>query len=310
MDFLTNLFGGIGKALSGGGSSLMSAFKSLPQALNPQISSPVWPSFPTGSRNTPGISGVGGGFNPFGGGGQGGGNQWNPFGRGGGGGGKPPPSAGFLNRIQQHQAFNRMGGGMTGGSSGGQTSWMDRIFPGGKEPGLAGLALTGLGELFSPKVSRAPDISSIPSFQAMSQFSAKPTGKLPLDLEESINRSMGFEEEEELRQLRNVYKNVRPGTDYTTDSSYQRDLEKLQRNQGSRRGDAIARAGFESMRYELGASEQEMAKLSELAQADLFTIMTNLSMDAEEASNFKEMFSNLATPLLSRASGLNQFQVA
>jgi len=272
MNWLNNLFQGVGKAASSFGQyipQIMSAFNPGP------VPKPAgqWPNLSQGN--------------------------------GGGGGGGPQPFNAFSqsprNSIQGVSSIN--GGTMPAKPK--KTNFLDTIFSGGKENGLLGMGLNLIGEFAGPKVGKVPDMSSIPSVQAMKNFNVRETQPLSPDVEGSINRSVDIEHAAQTKRLRDIYKNARPGTDYTTDSAYQRDLANLERSQTLNRSDAMANASMENMRIQLGANEQEMAKLSELAQLDIGTIMANLGMDAEEANSFKEMFSNLGQPFLQKGLGLD-----
>ena len=168
--------------------------------------------------------------------------------------------------------------------------WMSQIFKGMNPGQLAlGAGINFAGDLLAPKV-KTPNIQDSASYQAMQNFK----GGLAPGMEDAINRNLAIKNEEELRNLRNVYKNVRPGTDYTTDSAYQRDAANLQRNQTLNNADALAMAGNQY-------SSQEMNRLSQLANADLAQIMLETGMSAQEAEQFKQSFSNIGTQLISSA---------
>ena len=187
------------------------------------------------------------------------------------------------------------------GKKGGVADWFspENLFKGGN-PGQAmlGLGANLAGQAFSPKVNM-PDMGSLESVQNLRNFQG---ATLPRNVEDSINRSVDIQHEQEMRRLRDVYKNARPGTDYLTDSAYQRDLANLQRQQTLNRADAQANA--------LGQfNQQEMQHLSEVAQMDIYSIMVKLGMDAQEAEQFKQTFSNIGTPLLQSGLGLDQFNL-
>lgn len=168
--------------------------------------------------------------------------------------------------------------------------WMSQMFSGVNPGQLAlGAGINLAGDIFSPKV-KTPNIQDSASYQAMQNFK----GGLAPGMEDAINRNLAIKNEEELRNLRNVYKNVRPGTDYTTDSAYQRDAANLQRTQALNNADALAMAGNQY-------SSAEMNRLSQLANADLTQIMLETGMSAQEAEQFKKSFSNIGSQLISNA---------
>jgi hypothetical protein len=149
---------------------------------------------------------------------------------------------GFLGSLFQH-VMNAFGGGnqAQGGAAGaaaapaqkGGGGLMDMFNP----STMAGLGIMGAGQLMN-KQTKMPDFNNYPQVQALQNFSHNPP-VLPQGMQDEINNSMGIQQEQELRNLRDVYKNARPGTDYTTDSAYQRDLGNLQRNQTSARANAM-----------------------------------------------------------------------
>src|SRR3990167_4045153 len=166
-----------------------------------------------------------------------------------------------------------------------------------------GLASNLLGQFAGPKTPKMPDIGNIPSVQAMRQFN--PTSFKPLDpnLESAVNRGLDIEHEQQKKNLRDIYKTARPGTDYTTDSAYQRDLANLQRNQSLSRADALAGANSNWMRTQIGANEQEFSRLQQLANYDIESIMTKLGLDYAGAQKFKDTFSEIGDEFLSRGLG-------
>jgi len=180
-------------------------------------------------------------------------------------------------------------------------SLLDTIFGEDANKGQigAGILSNFAGQAFAPKVNM-PDIGGLQSVQNLRNFN---NSSLPKGVEDSINRSVDIQHREELKRLQDVYRNARPGTDYTTDSTYQRDLAELERKQTLNRADAQANALLQF-------NQQEINHLSELAQQDIYTIMIKLGMDAQEAENFKQTFSNVGSMFLQSGLGLNQFKVA
>ena len=168
--------------------------------------------------------------------------------------------------------------------------------PGGKIG--AGMLSNFAGQAFAPKVN-VPDIGSLQSVQNLRGFD---NSSLPQGVSDSINRTVDIEHEQQLRRLRDVYKNARPGTDYTTDSAYQRDMANLERQQTLNRSDAQSNALLQF-------NQQELQHLSEVAQQDIYSIMIKLGMDAQEAEQFKQSFSNIGSMFMQSGLGLNQFSL-
>jgi len=171
------------------------------------------------------------------------------------------------------------------------------MFKGNAGKIAGGIGVTGLGHLLGGS-QKTPDFNT----QAMQNYQNYNTGKLPPNVEDMINRTAQINEDQATKQLRDVYKNARPGTDYTTDSAYQRDLANLQRTQTLNRADAQAQAL-------MGFNQQELSRASELAQLSVAEIMYKTGMDAAEAQSIKEMFGNIGGAMVSSGLGLDQFQV-
>jgi len=168
--------------------------------------------------------------------------------------------------------------------------WMSQMFKGVNLPQLGiGAGINLVGNMMAPKV-KTPNIQSSSNYQALQNFK----GGLAPGMEDAINRNLDIQQQASEKQLRDVYKNVRPGTDYTTDSSYQRDLANLQRSNQLNRADAIAQAGNQY-------STQEQSRLAELANADVAQIMLETGMNAQEAEQFKQSFSNIGSQFISNA---------
>lgn len=182
------------------------------------------------------------------------------------------------------------------GSAGG--NWLSKMF--GKDTNVpqmaAGAGINALGQFMAPKV-KTPNFNSSPALQQLSNFEYN---KLPGNAEEAINRNLDIQFDSELRNLRNVYKNVRPGTDYTTDSAYQRDLANLQRQQTLNRADALAGP-------QLQYAQADQQRLQALAEADISQIMLETGMSAQEAEQFKQSFSNVGNMMMRDATGQNDW---
>ena len=226
-----------------------------------------------------------------------------------GGGGKPPnlPMMGGARPAQRYGASTPIpsGIGATGVSvspaqkqGGFGKSLMDLFGSSGGKIG-AGVLSNFAGQAFAPKVNM-PDINSLSSVQNLRGFSG---ANMPKGVEDAINRSVDLEHEQQNRQLRDVYKNARPGTDYLTDSAYQRDLANLQSKQVLNRADAQANSLLQF-------NQQELGHLQEVAQLDVYSIMAKLGMDAQEAEQFKQSFSNVGSMFMQSGLGLNQFDLS
>lgn len=177
-------------------------------------------------------------------------------------------------------------------SSGG-SDWMSNLFPGGKTAGIAGLMAPAIGNMFAPKVKDIPDFNSLPSVQAMQNF--RPGKSVSPEYQKMIQSNVNQLRDQKVRELQALYHNARPGTDYLTDTNYQRDLALLDQGIQDNLTDELAKA-------ESTFSGQEQERLSQLAQLDIYQIMAQTGISAQEASDFKEMFSNVGNTFLTRAT--------
>lgn len=110
-------------------------------------------------------------------------------------------------------------------------------------------------------------------------------------------------------QVRDLYRNLRPGSDPSSDAAFRRDLQEVQDQFARAKSDTVAnrtrdlKQNFDQNRLSqiqtsLGASSQEMQQLTQLAQLDINQIMAQLGLDAQQAQIFKETFLDLGASLL------------
>ena len=170
---------------------------------------------------------------------------------------------------------------------------LDNIFPGGSTQGMAGLAIPALGNLFAPKSPNIPDLNSLGSVQALSSF--RPGNSISPEYKTMLDNNNNRLRDQRVRDLQATYRSARPGTDYLTDTNYQRDLSEIERQVQSQSADDLARA-------EGTFSSQEQERLSRLAEMDIYSIMAQTGLDAQEANDFKEMFANVGNMFLTGAT--------
>ena len=281
---IKNLFGGAGQAAQGAGKSIMGAGQAL--------ANPISGAVNAGSKVGQNL--FGSNFNPMSmfGGGQ---KQSTP--------GLSLPMLGAL----PGQRMGAMGSpAMSGISTGNGTpgfendtnpnkknDWLSQLFPGGTASGIAGLAAPMLGNMFAPKTPDIPDFGGLSSVQAMQNF--RPGNSVSPEYQKMIQNNVSQLREQKVRELQALYHNARPGTDYLTDTNYQRDLALLDQGVQDNLTDELAKA-------EGTFSAQEQDRLSQLAQMDIYSIMAQTGMKSQEAQQFKEMFSNVGNAFLTNAT--------
>ena len=208
-------------------------------------------------------------------------------------------------------------------------------FGGNKDNGgggnkLLGSALIGTGLLKGfPKAPGVP--KSVEDIRSQVQGGGSPLGQLgrekltgqlnrefqPLSESEieSALRGLDMEKQQNLDRINDLYKNLRPGSDPSTDSSYRRDIQELEDQFGRAKSDVLAtrtrdlKQNFDAQQSQniqmaIGASDQEMNQLMQIAQLDVEQIAQQLQLDYEQASLFKNTFINLGSSLISPESAL------
>lgn len=260
MGWLSNLFSGIGNAAGGAMNSVGQGFGSL-------------------------MNMFGGGNKSAGGGGNS--NMMSALGgpnsfMGGAGGNKS-------------QSYNPMAA-MASPSQGGGNSMMGKFNPGMTG---AGLGIMGLGQLMN-KPTKMPDFNSQPQVQALNNWQNQASHPMDPNVATAMQNTLNIQNEQQLRNLRDVYKNLRPGTDYTTDSNYQRDLTNLNRSIASQNADAMAGQQFNS-------NQQQLGNLTNMAQLGVGQQMGQANLDAQRQQQQNQMFGNIGSLFLQNGLGMPNF---
>jgi len=181
----------------------------------------------------------------------------------------------------------------------------------GKNPGqtLLGAGLEGVGQ-FGIQTPNMPDINELPSVQALRQFNFNSVGELDPALEQAINNDFQRIEEKETQDMIARYKSLRPGADIESDSNFKRDLMELQRMQGQRRADALAKYRFQMIQQNLQLSQAELAQMQDMAQMDIQIIMGQMGLDYDDAQKFKDTFLRLGDTMITQGLGIGQEEEA
>lgn len=190
------------------------------------------------------------------------------------------------------------GGKTAGGATAGGGGFLNGLFPGGTTPGMAGLGALGLGQAMQPKIN-GPDFNGLQSVQNLRNFNNSPHS-LDTAVQQSIQNSLNIQNEQQLRNLRDTYKNARPGTDYTTDSAYQRDLANLNHSMAQDSSDVMANAS-------LASNQQRLGNLTNIAGLDAQGAMAKYGMKAQKAQNQNQMFGNLGSMFLQKGLGMPDY---
>lgn len=250
-----------------------------------------------------------------------------------GGGGSGGPGGGMTSQQASglNSYFNPAGGASFGGF--GMPSDVSTTSGFGNPLAKFGLLTAGAG-LFagkSPKVPGLPQSAQDYASQVRgggSQLNQLATSKLTeglnqpfqqisADEESAALRPIEQQQEQELRQLTGMYKSLRPGTDPTTDTTYQRDLGLLNDRYAKVKGDAVAQLhrqayndyqGQQSQRIDQAGQldAQTQSAMQQVAQWDIDQIATQFGVDYADAAQLKQFLMTEGATLFNSAVDPNQ----
>lgn len=210
-------------------------------------------------------------------------NMFSGMGKGGG-----------SNSGMAQSANTNLGTGQTQGGG----SLLNSIF---KNPmqGIGGLGVMGLGQLMN-KPTKMPDFSQNPQVQQLNNWNSQASHPMDPNVQQAMQDTLNIQNEQQRRQLRDTYKNLRPGTDYTTDSNYQRDAANLERGISSQNADAMAGQQFNS-------NAQQLGNLTNMAQLGVGQQMGQANLNAQRQQQQNQMFGNIGSMLLQSGIGMPDF---
>ena len=171
------------------------------------------------------------------------------------------------------------------------------------------LPLAGLGTMLGSQLIRSPQVPQVPQsirdFQSQaSQGTAignlgqqrlteqlnQPFEEVSQAEEDAALRQLNLSKEDEMRQLQNLYRSARPGTDYINDSTYQRDLGRLNDRYATLQADTVSQLrrqvsqDFQNNRAQQilasqGIDAQRLSSMAQSGQIDLDMVMDQLALD-------------------------------
>ena len=188
-----------------------------------------------------------------------------------------------LGAASRAMGMGQGGGGQGGGQGNGPMS--------GFNPMATGLGLMGASQAFGGQ-TKLPSFQT-PQMQQFQNFNPQNFQTMNPAMQKSIQDTLNIQNEQSTRNLRDTYQSARPGTDYTTDSAYQRDLANLQRSQSQNASDMMAQAqmGFNSQ--QLQANQQQLGQLESGAGNSVNEIMAKAGLHSQQQQQFKNMLSGL-----------------
>jgi hypothetical protein len=189
-----------------------------------------------------------------------------------------------------------------------------------------------MSQLFpNPKVPEMPE--SFRSFSNMAQSGGTGIGQLGTEkLNELLSspmqaatedelsaatRDLEYAKQQEIDQVRDLYRNLRPGSDPSSDSSFRRDIQEVTERYDRAITDTRAslrrnvnQANTQNRLSQIMASGQldqnTMSQLAQVANWDIARIMTEFNMDADDASALKDMLMQEGVSLFNQGMGFQQ----
>lgn len=115
---------------------------------------------------------------------------------------------------------------------------------------------------------------------------------------DALTRQYDLAYDQEKRQIDALYKSLRPGTDPLTDSSYQRDLSRLNDKYAQLKAESVATAQrgitndynaqqAQAIAQAAGLSQQQLQQLATLGQYDLDRQLSQLNIDYQDKSTLR-----------------------
>lgn len=184
--------------------------------------------------------------------------------------------------------------GVNTGDSYQQSNSLNDLFQmfGIQNPAQAGLGagILGLGQLLDKDV-KLPDFWEDRGVKDLAAWGQTNTHPMDANVEAAIQRSMDIQNEQQLRNLRDVYKNARPGGDYLNDSAYQRDLDNLNRKMALNTADAKAGSQLQSNAQQIGIK-------TNLASGSVGQGLMQGLIDTQKQTNQNKLFGDLGSAFL------------
>lgn len=161
-----------------------------------------------------------------------------------------------------------------------------------QNPGQAGVGagLLGLGQVLDKDI-KLPEFWDDRGVKALDAWNQTANHPLDPNVDASIQRTLDIQNEQRLRNLRDVYKNARPGGDYLNDSAYQRDLENLNRSMATQGADAKAGAQLQS-------NAQNIGIMSNLAEGSVGQGWGQAALDSVKQGQQNKLFGDLGSAFL------------
>lgn len=218
---------------------------------------------------------------------------------------------------QGFSGITSMGPGVAKGAGnfgGNAMSGLGKLFTGGDAIGNAarGLGMMGASQLIpNAKPPAMPDSynkfmdmmqqGGTPGMQSANQYYQNVLNGNNQNTYDAATYSLDLNYREELRKMNAMYKSLRPGTDPTSDSTYQRDLAQLNDQYSRARAQTMAQVQQGAASGAAGVGVQQMGGLQSGIQAQLDQIAAQWGMNASQRENLRNQMLGLGSSVASNA---------
>jgi hypothetical protein len=142
----------------------------------------------------------------------------------------------------------------------------------------------------------------------LTEMMNQPLEQMTSEEEAAITKSLNDNYNKEVEGLRDLYRNIRPGSDPSSDSSFRRDLAEIDDRYARSKSDLLAtarrgiRSEFNSNRMNqiaqaLGIANMDMNSKMAIANADAQWIMNKFNLNYQDATNLKNFLLQEGTQL-------------
>ena len=180
---------------------------------------------------------------------------------------------------------------------------------------MGGLGLMGIGSMLpNPKPPAMPGAfdeymrmagqGGPPLTQSSNQYMQSILSGTNTAATDAATRSLDWSDERRKRELISMYKSLRPGTDPSTDSTYQRDLAQLEQQSAQNRADVLSRQQQGAAQYGMQQGNQQMGWQAQGVDAMVNQIATQWQMNYNQRQALREQLMGLGSNMMDPSTAL------
>ena len=185
----------------------------------------------------------------------------------------------------------------------------------GGASGMGGLGLMGIGSMLpNPGIPKMPGAfdeymrmagqGGPPLTQSSNQYMQSILSGTNTAATDAATRSLDWSDEQRKRELISMYKSLRPGTDPSTDSTYQRDLAQLEQQSAQNRADVLSRQQQGAAQYGMQQGNQQMGWQAQGVDAMVNQIATQWQMNYNQRQALREQLMGLGNNMMDPSTAL------